>query len=401
MVNESAKLMLDNTTIIELTPSIGRGSFGVGNAALNLAASLNRAGADIYLGCVDTVDEAQEACEQSGFPSERVVRGRLLGHPTLRFSPLLIRQLLNLPVRRKVLVHSHGLWTYMSRIAMKIREHHRCPLVVSPHGSLEPWALRISPRKKLIASLLYEHKNLSTASCIWALSEQEKQSARDYGLDGRIDVIANGANRASLCSEEEVKAFRGKYGIQGDSRILLFLSRITPVKGLPILLRAFAENLRRQWGWTLVIAGSDEGNHIEEVRQLVELLGIGLSVRMIGPVFGREKACAFSAASLFSLPSYHEGLPIAVLEAMEYGLPVIITDTWTLPCPVDKQFGWRVAAEQSALQNALFEAMTAPASRLEEIGAGAQSLARRYFTWDAVAQKASELYASLLSGIEG
>jgi len=387
--------MLDHTTIIELTPSIGRGSFGLGYAALNLAASLNRAGADVYLGCVDAADEAQEACEQSGFPQDRLIRGRLLGHPTLRFSPFLFRQLLNIPVRQRVLVHSHGLWTYMSRVAMKIREHHRCPLVISPHGSLEPWALHLSPRKKAIASRLYEGKNLSTASCLWALSEQEKQSIRDYGIKGRIEVLANGVNRATPCSEEEVKAFRRKYGIQGDSRILLFLSRITPKKGLPLLLRTFAENLRRQGGWTLVIAGSDEGNHIEEVRQLIQSLGIGPSVRLIGSIFGKDKACAFSAASLFILPSYSEGLPIAVLEAMEKGLPVIITDTWVLPCPVDKQFGWRVAAEQTAIQDALLDAMTAPASRLEEIGAGAQSIVRTYFTWDAVAQKACELYASL------
>jgi len=261
---------------------------------------------------------------------------------------------------------------------------------------LAPWALKLSPRKKAVASLLFENKNFSTASCLWALSDQEKQSIREYGLSGRVEVIENGVNRATRRSEQEIATFRRKHEIADGRRILLFLSRITPGKGLPLLLRSFAENLRTVAGWTLVIAGSDEGNHIEEVRQLIDSLDLGPSVRLIGPVFGDNKALAFSAASLFVLPSYGEGLPIAVLEAMEYGLPVVLTDTWVLPCPVDKQFGWQVAAEQSAIQKALLEAMTAPRSRLDELGANAQSIVRQNFTWDAVAQKACGLYESLL-----
>ena len=70
-----------------------------------------------------------------------------------------------------------------------------------------------------------------------------------------------------------------------------------------------------------MIAGSDERGHIHEVEALIHELGIEKSVRLIGPVSGREKACAFTSSLLFVLPSHSEGLPIAVLEAMDSSKP--------------------------------------------------------------------------------
>jgi glycosyltransferase involved in cell wall biosynthesis len=389
---------LDGVTLIEMVSTIAPESFGLGYAALNLAAALDRVGVNVFLCSVDEEKDAYEACEDVGFPRERMIVGSSLGHPHLRLSPFLVRRLLKIPHDGSSIVHLHGLWTYVGHVARVVRRRLQCPLVLSPHGSLEPYALTMSPSRKALASLLYERRNIMTASCVWALSEQEKTSIRAHGFAGRVEVIPNGVSRAVECSAAEVADFRTRHGVARDARILLFLSRIAPKKNLPMLLKTFARSVKARPGWILLIAGSDEGGHINEVRDLIRELGIDQSVRLIGPVFGREKAYAFTSASLFVLPSHSEGLPIAVLEAMEYGKPVLVTEGWTLPVTTSARFGWRVSVDERAFETALLEATNSSEFTLAEMGQSARSIVREQFSWDSIAKQACVLYASLVDG---
>lgn len=387
---------LSDVTVIEMVSSIGSRSFGLGYAALNLAAALERTGVNVFLVSVDEEKDAYDACEEAGFPRKRAIHGLPIGHSQLRLSPFLVRRVARIPAAGKLIVHLHGLWTYVSHVARVLRERWQCPLVLSPHGSLEPYALTISPKKKALVSMLYERQNIMTASCMWALSEQEEASIRAYGFAGQVTVIPNGVSRAVVCSAEEVADFRSKYQLGPGSRVLLFLSRIARKKNLPLLLKAFAQSVKERPEWILLIAGSDEGGHIREVRALIQDLRIEKSVRLIGAVFGREKVRAFTSASMFVLPSHSEGLPIAVLEAMEYGKPVLITDGWTLPVTTCENFGWRVSVEERAFEHALLEAMSTSEGSLAEMGQSARSIVREHFSWDSIAERACSLYASVL-----
>jgi glycosyltransferase involved in cell wall biosynthesis len=387
----------NGAAVVEFVPSIGPQSFGLGYVALNLAAALERAGANVFLTSMDEERDGYEACEDAGFPRERFI-GAGFGPPRLRLSPFLLRRLRKIPSDRGVIVHLHGLWTYLSYAAGAFRNHQRCPLVVSPHGSLEDYALAISPRKKAVASMFYERRNLMTASCLWALSAQEEASIRAYGYSGRVAIIPNGVKESLRCSPDEVSKFKENHNVDPGSRVLLFLSRIARKKNLPLLLKTFADNPNARSKWVLLIAGSDEGGHLHEVRALIRKLGIEKSVRLIGQVDGREKACAFTAASVFVLPSHSEGLPIAVLEAMEYERPVLITDGWTLPVTTSANYGWRTAARESTFGAALYEAMSTSEERLTLMGRAGRALVRENFSWDNIANQACSLYASLLAG---
>lgn len=386
-----------DVTVIELVPGFGRASFGLGYAALHLAAALERNGSNVLLASLDETEDAYQACEQAGLSRARFIPGAPMGHRRLRIDPSLIGRLLNLPQRRATVVHAHGMWTYVSYAAGVVSRRWRCPLVLSPHGELEPFALTISRRKKRLASMLYARRNLKQAACVWALSEQEKASIRAYGFAGQVSVIPNGVNRAVECNAEEVAGFRARHHIPPRSRVLLFLSRIARKKNLPLLLKAFANNIKKRPEWILLIAGKDERGHLEEVRTMIHDLQIQPSVRLIGPVAGKEKACAFTSASIFVLPSLSEGLPIAVLEAMEYSKPVLLTDGWTLPVATSAKFGWRAPTDQRAFETMLFEAMSSSADTLADMGLAARSLVREHFDWDSIAQQACSLYASLLS----
>ena len=390
------KRPMADVIVLQMVSSFGRKSYGAGYAISNLSAALWRAGVDVFLVSVDEEEDAYASCEEAGFPRDRLIRSSLIIHPRLRFSPFLLNRLIEVTRGRKVILHSHGSWTYMAYLAGRLRRRLQCPQVFMPHGELEPFALEISPRKKAIASRLFASRNLHEASCVWALSEQEQTSIRNSGYAGRVAVIPNGVNTALSCSEAEISHFRAKHNLARTSRVMLFLSRIAPKKNLPMLLKAFAAAAKLRSDWKLLIAGGDEKGHIHEVRQLIRDLRIDDSVTLIGEVYGQEKACAFSTASVFVLPSYSEGLPIAVLEAMEYGKPVLITDGWTLPVKTTAKYGWRVPVGQESIEQALREAMSTPDDKLAEMGQAARSIVREHFTWDSVAKQACSLYASLL-----
>ena len=83
--------------------------------------------------------------------------------------------------------------------------------------------------------------------------------------------------------------------------------------------------------WLLVIAGWNQGSQEAMLRRLIDELASPTTVCLAGPQFGDRKAASFARADAFVLPSFSEGMPIAVLEAWSYGLPVLMTEACNLP----------------------------------------------------------------------
>ena len=112
-----------------------------------------------------------------------------LGPRSIGFSPGLRRALMESDVE---LMHSHGIFLWLSG---HVNEWHRKtgkPYVVSPQGMLDPWALRNSAWKKRIAARLFEDRHLHGAACLHTLNEAEAEAMRAYGLRQPIAVIPNG-----------------------------------------------------------------------------------------------------------------------------------------------------------------------------------------------------------------
>ncbi len=109
---------------------------------------------------------------------------------------------------------------------------------------------------------------------------------------------------------------------------ILFAGVVEPRKGYEQLIEAFARVAPQYPRWRLVIAGSGE---VEKARELTERLGVADRVDLPGWVSGEEKHRLFSGASIFCLPSFAEGFPMAVLDAWAYGLPVVATPVGGLP----------------------------------------------------------------------
>ena len=177
----------------------------------------------------------------------------------------------------------------------------------------------------------FEREHLSRAACLHALCEAEADAIRAFGLRNAICIIPNGVSRPTAVGSGRA----GRHGLPEDAKILLYLGRLHPKKGLINLLLAwqrFGSRVDAGHGnWYLAIAGWDQNGHEAELRELVKSLSIGGSVRFLGPQFGPEKEDLLRAATAFVLPSFSEGLPMAVLEAWSHGVPVLMTRHCNLP----------------------------------------------------------------------
>jgi len=288
------------------------------------------------------------------------------------------------------LLHQHGIWQGAS---VAVRQWGRAsgnPIMISPHGMLDPWAKANSGFRKWCAGVAYENANLRNASCMHALTTAELRDLRKAGLKAPIATIASATQLPEPCEQ---------IALPGCGRkTLLFLARLHPKKGLSELLTAWGilsrEHPDLSARWRVVIAGWDDGGHREALMAQAASLPDVAQVEIPGALHGAEKHAAFCAADAFILPSFSEGLPIAVLEAWAYGVPVFMTQHCNLPEGFARDAAVRISTDPSELAQVL-------AARLEDDGLPAmaeraRALCEEEFTWDRVAAQYLATYNWLL-----
>jgi glycosyltransferase involved in cell wall biosynthesis len=136
-----------------------------------------------------------------------------------------------------------------------------------------------------------------------------------------VRVIPNGVDVPEV-SRKAAHESDGKIS-RGEGQTALFVGRIYPVKGLPMLIEAWAQV--RPHGWRLQIVGPDEAGHRAEVERVVSAAGLDGVVSFVGPLEGQAKQTALLDADLFVLPTHSENFGMAIGEALAHGLPVLTT----------------------------------------------------------------------------
>jgi len=280
-------------------------------------------------------------------------------------------------------VHVHGLWMYPSVACRQWSKRTSGRYVISPRGMLDPWALRNSAWKKKLAGWLYENRHLRGAACLHALNDSEARSMRAYGLRNPICVIPNG-----------VALPDGSASPTSDEKVCVFLGRLHPKKGLPSFLRAWARTSPK--GWRLDIAGWDQLGHERELRELCRSLRLDDSARFLGPKFGAEKDELLRSASAFVLPSLSEGLPVAVLEAWSYRLPVLMTPQCNVPEGFDAGAAISMEASEEGAEDGIRRLTGMSEVDLQEMGARGRRLVEQRFTWSRIADEMVQVYAWVL-----
>ncbi len=291
---------------------------------------------------------------------------------------------------RPALVHASGLWDHGSLAVDRARRAMAFPLVISPRGMLEPWALNHRRLKKAAALLLWQRRQLTRADMLHATSAQECDNIRRLGLRNPVCVIPNGIElpAADVGAAARVDDRGGR-----PPRRCVFLSRIHPKKGLPMLLEAWARV--RPVDWVLEIAGNAEGGHDREIEERIRSLRLE-GVRLVGEQAGDAKWRFLAGADLFVLPSHSENFGIVVAEAMTMGLPVITTHGTPWAAIEEQGLGWWVSPTVDAIERGLRQALAESSAQLADRGRRGREYALDSFAWPGIGRRMAACYAWLL-----
>jgi poly(glycerol-phosphate) alpha-glucosyltransferase len=307
--------------------------------------------------------------------------------------------------------HTHGLWVYSSVVTLAWHRKTGRPYLISPHGMLDPWAMKNSQWKKKIAWRLFEYEHLRNAQCIRALCDSEAQSIRQLGLKNDIAVIPNGID---LPSGASFMAAPWRGFVEPGKKVLLFLSRIHPKKGPINLLHAWRQLHKQKHEWVLAVAGWDQGGHESELKQLATQLRIPWrdiredadlsrgnragNLLFLGPQFNAAKDACYHHCDAFVLPSFSEGLPMVVLEAWANSKPVVMTPECNIPEGFSAGAAIKIKTDAASIATGLNTLLGMSAADRLAMGSRARALVEERFTWSRIADQLQSVYQWMLGG---
>lgn len=279
------------------------------------------------------------------------------------------------------LIHINGIWSPLLHFAITYSTKARIPYIVSPHGMLEPWSLQQKNLKKKVAWNLYQKRDLEQAAAVHVTAQSELNSVLRL-LPLNTILVPNGLNIPQLEEHSSRK------------KNVLFLSRIHPKKGLPLLLESWAT--LRPHEWTLQIVGPGDKSYIESIKKLIQTLNLSGQVEVHPEADSNTKYEFYRNASLFVLPTHSENFGLVVAEAMAIELPVITTSgtPWTTLDSIGA--GWCIDLSQSNLTKCLSEALATPQEQLQVMGKRGREHIKSNFAWEHVARQMLSEYRKIL-----
>jgi glycosyltransferase involved in cell wall biosynthesis len=282
------------------------------------------------------------------------------------------------------IIVTHGSWNYATRWGAFFKKKGFSWIYV-PHGMLEPWPLQQKRIKKALYLQLIEKRLAKQADCIKAVSMPESINLRQFFKPALIQFIPNG-----VPYEDTHPDFQGRR----EPLRYLFLSRLHHKKNLVTLAMAWLQSgLNNNSKVELLIAGPDEG----ELEKLTPLILQSSNIKYIGSVYGEKKKELFEQCTFYILPSFSEGLPSSLLEAMSYGLVPIITEGCNLPDVFTQNLGVKIKTDGNSIKGALEATSMWEAQKVAETGLKAKQFIKENFSLEVVTNLQIALFSKLIN----
>jgi len=316
--------------VVHVTTSLDPAGGGIVSALDALNVALEGAGHAVSVICLDEPEAAWLA------DREGAVRAVGRGRGSYQYHPKLKSVLRNQALMADTLI-MNGLWQYPGFATRMAAQQAKRPYFVFPHGMLDPWFKQAYPMKHLKKWLYWpwgEYRVLRDAKAVLFTCEEEQRLARlsfPSLYRAREEVVGLGLPDADRDQTFLRRRFLEAHPHFKSSRIMLYLGRLHPKKGIDLLIKAFGICGAADQGYRLLVAGGVSGSGVAP-RYLEELRGLAArecpqgTVEFCGVLEGDAKWQALAAAEVFVLPSHQENFGMAVVEALSVGLPVLISD---------------------------------------------------------------------------
>lgn len=339
------------------------------------------------------------------FDGAHVLMGQAWGRhrPWSRFSysPHAVRlfaRTLAAPDTRPDVVHIHGQFSHLVVRAAQLARRWGIPYIVRPAGSFDAECLkRGMARWKKIFLHLFHRRDLRLAAAVHVTSEAEASQLTRLVPGCRVAVVPHGVDLPPGPSSAQIELFLKRFPQLRGNRVVLFLSRLHEKKRPQWLVEAFRRLRSVLPGIVLVLAGPDAGLG-DTLRTQASAAGLDGQAVFPGFLQGPEKAAAFAVAQVFCLPSQDENFGLAVLEAMAYGVPVVVTPGVASHVYVDAA-GCGLTVEDSidGVTEGIRQMLLADKN---ELGRRGREYVEKHLTWPMIAGQIDILYDSAIRSIK-
>ena len=375
--------------ILHIVPHVGAEASGPTYSCVRLAQSTAEQGHDVTLMSVDD----GPVVPTTNF-RHRVYPG---GFPRLNKRSPQLWHAMREQARDAQIVHSHSLWEMPTIYGGWLPDDPARSLVISPRGTLHEWAWNHARWKKRVYWAVLQGATMRRAACLHATSEAEYHAIRERGLQHPVAVIPNGidvlpGDTDALSGPPHASAGDANEG-PGECRrrILLFLGRLHPIKGVPTLLTAWSRLHAKHPAWELAIVGPGSAGYVQELRRLAGALSLQ-RVRFEGPLYGRDKERMFRRAELYVLPTHSENFGMTIAEALAAGTPAIVTQGAPWAGLETERAGWWIEHGPDPLTQCLDHALALSPDALATMGRAGREWMGRAFRWEAIAADMARTY---------
>jgi glycosyltransferase involved in cell wall biosynthesis len=301
---------------------------GIPRLATTMTRGLARRGHEVTVCTTDVCDVSSRARARDRGPDVPGLQVQVFPNLSNRlayhwqfFTPIGLSAHLRRRARQFDIAHLHACRNLPGVIAARALRRANVPYVISPNGTAPAIERRIVAKRAF--DWIAGNRTLAGSARVVAVTESERRQLRQLGIaDTRIAVVPNPIDEDEFTPRPDGRRFRELHELR-DGPLVLFLGKLTPRKGVDVLLQAFQRLARRDA--TLVIAGNDMGSG-DAIDSLASELQIQDRTRRIGLLKDTARLDALAAADILVYPSRDEVFGLVAAEALLCGTPVIVCD---------------------------------------------------------------------------
>jgi glycosyltransferase involved in cell wall biosynthesis len=295
------------------------------------------------------------------------------------------------------IVHTNAIFSYPVLAAHWACQSRKVPYIATPHGMMEPWALAYKAWKKKLYFTFLEKTSLQKANALQMTASTEAIHIKSLGLQNPLVFVPNGIHSTDFDSLPNPDIFYQKFPETRNQKLIIFLGRIDPKKGLDLLAPAFAKAHTKFPESHLIVAGPDNTGFLPTAENYFTEAGCRNAVTFTGMLTGDMKYAALAAANIYVAPSYSEGFSMSVLEGMAAGLPCVITTGCNFPEAAAAEVASVVDINADDIADALIQLLQ-DTDEAKKMGDRAREFILENYTWDRVASKMVSVYKDIING---
>ena len=273
------------------------------------------------------------------------------------------------------------------------------PFIISPHGNFNPWAVDYKGLKKQRFLTFGGRRLYSKASCIHILSETARTSIQELGISAPMRLIPNGIEAAPASdADTPVSLFHEHFQSEGKFTFS-FLGRLDPQKGLERLIEAFGLLYEKHPNeLQLILAGPDLINYRENIAHYLKTFNCEDGVVLPGMVREKVKTALLQHSDVFCFTSHSEGNSIALLEAMSFGKPCIVSEECNMEVAHQHDAVIQIDGENfiSRYADAMLE-LFRNREKGKTLGARAKNFVRDHHSWSITTDRFLRLYEDIIN----